>query len=129
MSHYLKVIALALFLFSACESSPAADVHVAAARQLTRHYAESRLTHWKVKGSAAGSDCGVLLVETAIVMEDAMVETLHYGGGAYEIYGGGVEQFYRDSSFRGVAYTDSARHVWTYGAVNSAEARSMKRCH
>ncbi len=129
MSRYLNAAALAFFLLMACESSPAADVHVAAARQLTDRYAESRLSFWNVKGSAAGADCSVLLVETAIIMEDAMVEALHYGGGAYDIYGGGVEQFYRDSSFRGVAYRDSAKHLWTYGAVNSSEAESMSRCH
>src|SRR5688572_155383 len=77
---------------------------MAAASSFTSLYARSRLARWQVRGHAAGAGCDVLLIETSIVMEDSMVEALHYGGGAYDVYKGGIRQFSNDRSFRGVAY-------------------------
>lgn len=93
-----------------------------AASALTDRYAHSALSRWEVRGRAAGGDCSVLYVETSIILEDSMVEALHYGVGAYDVYAGGIQQFSRDRAFRGVAYKDSSGRVWTFGEVSPAEA-------
>lgn len=139
MTHATRAIALLAVLpfVVACESkppsppppaSPPHSVHVTAAHRFTRNYAQSKLARWHVQGSAAGSDCGVLLVQTAIVMDDSMVEALHYGAGAYRVDDRGVYQFYREHSFRGVAYKDPSRKVWTYGDVNADELAALTPC-
>lgn len=95
-----------------------------AARGLTSQYAGSALARWKVSGQAGGTDCAVLFVQTAIPMEDSLVEALHYGAGAYDIYRGGVQQFSRDRAFRGVIYRDRAGRVWTFGNAGPHETIS-----
>lgn len=118
---------LFVFLLFACEShqpvSPAAptdrDVRIAAARTLTDRYAVSRLGAWGIRASAAGADCGVLFITTSLILEESMIEALHYGAGAYDVYAGGVQQFSRDRSFRGVAYKDASEKKWEYGEVDS----------
>jgi hypothetical protein len=125
------VLALFVLIPAACESNrrPTADTErMLAANALTDRYAQSRLARWEVRGHAAGTDCTVLFVETSILMEDSMVEALHYGAGAYDVYKGGVQQFSRDRSFRGVAYKDTSNRIWTYGEVDAAEARMLGRC-
>ncbi|MEK6371963.1 MAG: hypothetical protein AABO58_04645 [Acidobacteriota bacterium] len=119
-----------LLVFSAtgCESHPQIDAHVDAAGFFTHRYSRSPLSVWNVRGSAAGAGCDVLLVETSVVMNDAMVEALHYGAGAYGVVDGGVQRFYRDRAFRGVAYRDSAGHVWKYGGISRSEAETLRRC-
>ena len=57
-----------------------------------------------------------------------MIEAMHYGAGAYDIYDGGVQHFYRVQTFRGVAYKDGSARVWTYGAVSAAEADGIRAC-
>jgi hypothetical protein len=139
MTHAPRTIAMLAFLASAvaCESkpqsapppsSPPHSVHVTAADRFTRNYAQSKLARWHVEASAAGDDCGVLLVQTAIVMDDSMVEALHYGAGAYRVDDRGVYQFYREHSFRGVAYKDPSRKVWTYGDVTPQELEALTPC-
>ncbi|HUP59650.1 MAG TPA: hypothetical protein VNA69_04445 [Thermoanaerobaculia bacterium] len=113
-----------LFAIGACESNrkaPADRERVIAASALTQRYAQSPLARWNVRGRAAGADCGVLFVETAVIMEDSMVEALHYGAGVYDVYKGGVQQFSRDGAFRGVAYKDKSGRVWTFGEISAAE--------
>ncbi|HEY0159889.1 MAG TPA: hypothetical protein VGF28_21570 [Thermoanaerobaculia bacterium] len=112
----------------ACQSNQAADVHVAAADTFTTLYSRSRLSGWKVEARAASADCSVLLIETSIVMEESMIEAMHYGAGAYDVYDGGVQKFYRDRGFRGVAYRDSSGTVWRYGAVTEREAETLAPC-
>jgi hypothetical protein len=122
---------LVVLLAAACSPQappPKRDLHVRAASEFTERYARSRFAGWKVRGSAAGSDCGVLLVETSMMMEESMVEALHYGAGVYGVVDGGVQQFYRERSFRGVAYKDVSGRVWTYGEVTPGEAGTLKRC-
>ncbi len=124
------VIGIALLVVS-CGPSPQRphnDPHVAAAALFTQRYANSRLSEWKVRASAAGADCGVLLVETSVIMEDSMVAAMHYGAGAYNVYDGGVQRFCRDRHFRGVAYKDSSGRVWTYDKVTVGEAETLKPC-
>ena len=124
--HYLMF--LLLFGATGCESHPRIDSHVDAAGFFTQRYARSPLSAWNVRGAAAGADCDVLLVETSVVLNDGMVEALHYGAGAYGVVDGGVQRFCRDRAFRGVAYRDSAGHVWKYGDLSRSEAETLKRC-
>src|SRR5919202_1461277 len=64
-----------------------------AATTLTREYAHSPLAKWHIRGRVAGSDCRVLLVDTSIALEDAVVEAMHYGTGGYAAFDGGVQRF------------------------------------
>lgn len=119
--------------FTTCRPAPAqsvtgSDVRVASADQFTQRYAQSRLSGWNVRASAAGTDCAVLFVRANIILEDSMIEAMHYGAGAYDIYDGGVQHFYRQRAFRGVAYKDSSGRVWTYGAVDETEAEALTPC-
>jgi hypothetical protein len=118
-------------VLAACESNPkpsASDVRIAAARTFSQRYAHSWLAGWNVRARVAGRDCDVLLVDTSIIMEDSMIEALHYGGGTYGVVDGGVQNFYRQRSFRGVVYKDSTARVWTYGGVTSEEVPTLQRC-
>lgn len=122
-------LSILLFIAAmACNANPQASARVDAAGVFTKRYAHSALSVWKVRGAAAGSDCDILLIKTSVVMDDAMVEALHYGGGAYGVVDGGVQRFYRDRAFRGVAYRDAAGHVWRYGDVTRNEAETLKPC-
>lgn len=116
-------------LAAMCGSRPhSTGKHVAAANFFTDRYAHSRFAGWKVRASARGGDCDVLFVETDMVMEDSMVEAMHYGAGAYGVVDGGVQRFCRDRSFRGVAYKDSSGRIWAYGNVTAQDAAKMPRC-
>lgn len=125
---YKPIAAFCLLLASACQSNQASDVHVAAAQSFTRLYSKSRLSGWNVQARAASPDCSVLLVETSIVMEASIIEAMHYGAGAYDVYDGGVQRFYRDRGFRGVAYKDTSGAIWTYGEVTAHEAETLAPC-
>ena len=122
----------ALLAAAACGSHPPSprkrDAHVVAADLFTQRYAHSRFAGWKVHARAIGSNCDVLLVETSVIMEDSMVEALHYGAGLYGVVDGGVRRFSSDRCFRGVAYKDFSGRTWTYGAVTEAETGASKRC-
>jgi hypothetical protein len=121
MSRIPALILSVLIGAAACESNrrPPHDARIAAANAFTDRYAGSALARWRVRGHAAGADCGVLIVETSVVMEDGMVEALHYGIGAYDVYTGGIQQFSNDHAFRGVVYRDSTRKEWGYGEVGT----------
>jgi len=98
------------------------------ANAFTIRYQHSPLSTWNVRAHVAGSDCDVLYVETSIILEDAMIEAMHYGAGAYEnIYPGGVQRFSKEHAFRGVAYKDVSGRVWTYGDIAKTEA--LTPCH
>ena len=102
---------------------------VAAAGVLTSGYAQSPLSGWNVHARAAGPDCGILLVEIGVIMEDSMIEAMHYGIGAYAgVYEGGVQRFYRDRAFHGVAYRDASSRVWTYGSVSQDASVNLTPC-
>ncbi|PYQ26596.1 MAG: hypothetical protein DMF56_23580 [Acidobacteria bacterium] len=128
-----RILAVALTIaawMSSCDSNQPrmkSNEHVAAADAFTSRYARSRLARWNVQAHAAGTDCGVFFVQTKIVMEDSMVEALHYGGGAYDVYRGGVQQYSHDRAFRGVAYRDGSGRMWTYGDVTTGEALAACR--
>jgi hypothetical protein len=125
----IRLLAILAVFAATCDSRPAStDNRVSAANVFTHRYAHSRFAAWKVRASARGRDCDVLLVETDMVMEDSMVEAMHYGAGAYGVVDGGVQQFYRDRSFRGVAYKDSSGRIWAYGNVTAQDAVTLPRC-
>ena len=125
----IRMLLILALLTATCETRPQqASNHVAAANVFTDRYAHSRFARWNVRASARGRDCDVLLVETDMLMEDSMVEAMHYGAGAYGVVDGGVQRFYRDRAFRGVAYKDSSGHVWAYGDVSARDAATLSRC-
>jgi hypothetical protein len=118
MSRITALILSLLFGAVACESNRRPAPHharVQAADLFTGRYADSAFARWNLRGHAAGADCDVLIVETSVVLEDAMVEALHYGAGAYDVYKGGIQQFSSDHAFHGVVYRDSTRKEWGYG--------------
>jgi len=123
----LMVLAL---LAATCDAhrSPDHETHILAANAFTQRYARSRFARWNIRASARGRDCDVLLVETDMLMEDSMVDAMHYGAGAYGVIEGGVQRFQRDRNFRAVAYKDSSGHIWAYGGVSASEAETLKRC-
>ena len=126
-----RVFLLTLALLAACESNRRPSAHaerVAAACTFTDRYSHSALSRWNVRGHAAGADCEILVVETSIVMEDAMVEALHYGVGAYDIYQGGIRQFSTDHAFHGVVYRDVTRKEWPYGETGAVRVAMLEPC-
>jgi hypothetical protein len=120
------VMALLLLSVLACER---ANQHIAAAGTLTRRYAQSRFEKWNVRASAAGRDCGVLLVETSIILDDSMVEAMHYGAGPYAVDGRGMQHYSREAAFHGVVYKDATDRVWTYGELGEEEPTTIAVCH
>jgi hypothetical protein len=117
-----------LLLIAACGVRRPQNPQVTAADELTRECSRSRFERWNIRATAAGKDCEVLLVETAIVLDDSLVEALHYGAGAYDVPKGGVQQFFREKGFRGVTYRDASARVWSYGAVSAREEAGVTAC-
>lgn len=124
MSHYGMTVTL-LLMFS-CRAVP--DGHVTAASALTRRYADSRFRKWNVHARAAGRDCRVLLVETSIVLDESMVEAMHYGTGPYAVEGRGLQNFSQEGGFRGVVYKDTTERVFPYGDLRDEDPRSLLPC-
>lgn len=120
------VVALLFVSIAACHRP---GPQVSAASMLTRRYSRSQFEKWNVRASAAGRDCRVLLVETSIVLDDSMVEAMHYGAGPYSVDGRGMQHFSREGAFRAVLYRDQTDRVWTYGDLDQEEARSITACH
>jgi hypothetical protein len=104
------------------------EKRIAAASLLTRRCAASRLAKWNIRGIAAGADCSVLLVDTSMVLDDSLVEAIHYGTGPYAVVDGGVRQFSRLRAFRAVAYRDRIGRVRTYGDLTQTEAEELQPC-
>lgn len=124
-----RLFAVAVFVIGCAppqQQSPREE-RIAAASLLTRHCAASRLAKWNIRGIAAGADCGVLLVDTSMVLDDSLVEAIHYGTGPYAVVDGGVRQFSR-RSFRGVAYRDRIGRVRAYGNLTQGEAEELRPC-
>ena len=115
-----------LFLLLGCETRN--DGRITAASSFTERFARSRFADWHIRAKAAGEDCAVLLVETAMIMDESMIEAMHYGAGAYDVYRGGVQQFSRERAFRAVVYRDPSLRTWMYGAVNANEADTLQPC-
>ena len=128
-------IAMLLLLLTRCTGSdPVAvparsveEIRLSAAQQLTAG-AGTSVPGWHIHARAAGHDCGVLLVDVGVNMEDVLVDGLQYGVEPYTITTGGVHAFSRTHFFRGVAYRDAAGRVWTYGAISRTDAESLVPC-
>lgn len=110
------------------QTSAGSAERISAADVFTGRYAQSRFSQWNIRANAAGADCDVLFVRTSLILDDSMIEALHYGAGTYDLFEGGVQQFSRDRVFRGVAYKDGSGKVWVYGDVTIPEAERMKAC-
>ncbi len=132
MTRILTIPAAALFVtLAACAFEPPTtkpQTHVQAANAFTTMCAGSRLARWKVRADAAGPACNVLVVDASVILEDTMIEAMHYGAGPYTVYGGGIEKFARERRFRGVVYRDVTRRLWTYGTVSEDEAEKLQPC-
>lgn len=131
MTRTFAVMLAFLLCAAGCTSEPqpaTSPDHVAAANRFTEDYSRSRLSKWNLRAHASGTDCKVLFVETSMILEDSLVEALHYGAGAYAVYDGGVHRFCRERSFRGVAYRDRSGRVWPFGEVAASEANTLKAC-
>ncbi|HEX6099182.1 MAG TPA: hypothetical protein VF432_22910 [Thermoanaerobaculia bacterium] len=119
---HLSALAL-LAALAACDFNPDAKAPIESARMLTRNYTLHELTAY-----AAGTDCRVLLVRTRTALDDATVETLHYGDGESATYPGGLQQYAEERKFRAVAYRDQDGGLWTYGSITRQEAQTMPVC-
>jgi len=118
----------ALFIILLSCNSPRSDAHVTAAALLTQRCAAPPYTAWHIHATAAGSDCSVLVLQAEIILEDSMIEALHYGAGAYNTLPRGVKQFTADHAFRGVIYKDVSGRSWPYGAVTEREVEEVTPC-
>lgn len=103
------------------------ELRVASAHKLTS-YAGAKVPAWDVRANASGHDCGILLVELGVNMEDTLVDGLQYGVDPYAVTEGGVQTFSREHSFLAVAYRDAAGRIWTYGPVARTDAESFVPC-
>jgi hypothetical protein len=131
----LRSLIIGILLIAGCgmrcnaRQSSRSDQHVSAAQMLTQRYAASRFNAWHIRATAAGGDCSVLQLQTGIILEDSMIEAMHYGAGTYDTYRGGMQQFLREHAFRGIAYRDVSGRVWIYGKVSPTEAEKFEPCH
>lgn len=124
-----KTLTVVVCLFAVtCAPRTPRDERIAAASRLTGRCAASRLAQWDIRGRAAGADCSILLVGTPRVLDDALVEAIHYGTGAYAVVEGGVRRFARDEKFGGVVYRDRTGRVWTYGDITRDQAEELQPC-
>ena len=105
-----------------------AKAHIDSARKFTDLYSRSRLSGWDIRASAAGADCDILRIEVSIILEDSMVEAIHYGAGSYDVYAGGVQHFSHERMFRAVSYKDASGRLWTYGSLSRNEAETLVPC-
>lgn len=137
---FLAMLVACALLTSCTSDTPAATMphrmakdggqsdRVRAAAALTKRYARPPFHEWNVQAEAAGRQCNVLIVRTPVVMESSMVDAMHHGAGEYEVDGSGVQSFYLEEAFRGVAYRDGSDRIWTYGAVTAAEVEELVPC-
>jgi hypothetical protein len=119
-----------LVMLLSCNSKQASrpNIHVTAATLLTERYAAAPFADWHIRAVAAGSDCSVLIVQTQIILEDAIIEAMHYGAGTYNTFPGGVKQFTTDHAFRGVIYKDVSGRSWPYGTLTEREQEGATPC-
>jgi hypothetical protein len=112
----------------------AAGVLTAAQEKILDDYymkhVDPEYSHLQTERAAAELEKGQVLDSwpTAMIMDESMIEAMHYGAGAYDVYSGGVQQFCRERTFRAVVYRDPSLRTWTYGAVNETEAETLQPC-
>jgi hypothetical protein len=103
------------------------DPYVRDAEFLTARYA-LKLPQWNIRARAAGPRCDVLVLHVGVILEESMIEAMHFGTGPYEEVTGSLQRFYHQQGFRGVAYHDKSEKIWTYGNVSEQEARALVPC-
>lgn len=128
-----QLLLIAAIVAGACTRSDAPvrasrDTHLAAADAFTDRYHASALRTWRMRARAAGADCSILVVETPMLLDDTIVEAMHYGTGSYAVDDGGIERFSRERAFRGVVYRDKTHRVWTFGNVTRIEVAGVQTC-
>ncbi len=89
---------------------------------------QSPLERFKMHVTPAGEKCDVLLIESELILDSAMVEDIHYGIGAHDVDRGGIYGAYRNRDLRGVVYKDSTGAIWVYGDVPKEKAASLRPC-
>lgn len=104
------------------------NVRIAAANLLMQRYGLSRMHDWKVRVHAAGPRCEMLLVQVGVILNDSMAESMHYGVGSYLVYDGGVQRYYMERGFRGVAYRDTSGKSWAFGSLSEKDANVLIPC-
>lgn len=119
---------IVFLLLAACDADTPTIERIDAARALTKQYDRSSISDWRLRATVAGRDCDVLLVRAAIPLDSTMVEAVHYGTGDSRVSEGGIENFCSLQRFRGVAYSDSKRGLWTYGAITKDEVPTLPPC-
>ena len=115
-------------LFCGSNVSTASGTRIEAANTLTSQYAQSKFAQWELHAVAAGADCSVLYITTAKVLDDSVIEAMHYGAAPHDVYPGGVNRFYRDQHFLGAAYKDHNGRLWTYGEVTLNRSDRLDAC-
>jgi hypothetical protein len=103
-------------------------VRIEAANNFTERYSGPRMQAWKIRANAAGPDCDFLLIRAGIILDPSMIDAVHFGVGAYDLLPGGVDEFYRANTFRGVIYSDPTPRTWTYGSVPEQDHRLFEVC-
>jgi hypothetical protein len=103
------------------------DQYLRDAEFLTARYS-LKLPQWNIRAHAAGPRCDVLVLRVDVIMEDSMIEAMHFGTGPYEEVTGSMQRFYHQQGFRGVAYQDKSKKIWTYGNVTEREATGLPPC-
>jgi hypothetical protein len=103
------------------------DRYLRDAEFLTARYS-LKLPQWNVRALAAGPRCDVLVLHVGVIMEDSMIEAMHFGTGPYEQVTGSMQRFYHQQGFRGVTYHDKSEKIWTYGDVTEREAPALVPC-
>lgn len=131
MDYALSITLTLLLCAGGCGRRPAptsGNPYVVAADRLTEDYAHSPLSKWKIRAQAAGRDCSILFIETPMILEESLIDAIHYGAGAYGVHENGIDAFCRQRSFRGTAYQDRSGRIWTYGDITSSQAAALRRC-
>ena len=89
-----------IVLIAGCSAKQPADHHIDDAHALTLRFAASRFARWNIRATANGRDCAALVIQTSMLLDDSMIEAMHYGAGSYDMYKGGLKQFTHDRGIR-----------------------------
>jgi len=120
MSRTIVIAAICLLSTMHCVRH-SLDHHAADANVLTERYAASRFREWHIRATATGRDCAALVIDAHILLDESMIEAMHYGAGSYDTLKGGLKQFMLDHDFRGIVYKDVSGRVWTYDDIKQRE--------
>lgn len=100
---------------------------ILAADELTGMFHVHPLDEYRITAYASGQDCTTLLLTSTIVLDDNMVEDLHFGGGV-PAYRNGVMGFALARGFSRVKYVDTWGKTWL-GHLDGAGVVPFNREH